>query len=130
MHHKVLSVLLLNVLASLGLNPVNKCVEQVNRYAGLTPIERCLGSIELGKQTVCDTMIVDESLVCSMLDTCSQGRNGWFMDTNNVCLSASRSRSEQTDPDQRHENNLGQDRKAVFHHGIPPFWFIQMLLLK
>src|SRR5260370_27241789 len=79
-HHQVLSMHLLDVLASLGLHLVNECVEQVDGCSVLAAIERRLGRVEFGKQTVGNTLIVDEARVYREMDTCLQRRNGWRMD--------------------------------------------------
>ncbi len=88
-HHQVLSMHLLDVLASLGLHLVNECVEQVDGCSGLAAIERRLGRVEFGEQTVGNTLIVDDARVCRELDTCSQRRDGWRMDAVVARLGAS-----------------------------------------
>jgi|SRR6266851_6442095 len=111
-HDQMLRVHRVNVLTSLGLNFMDECIELVDRDFGLPAVLCRLGRVEFGKQTVGDALIVDEALVRSMLDAYSQRRDGWRMDAIITRLGASRSRSEQTDPNQRHKHNQSQNHKA------------------
>ncbi len=111
-HDQMVRVHRVDVLTSLGLNFMDECIELVDHYRGLTAVLCRLGRVEFGKQTVGDTLIVDEALLCSMLDACSQRRDGWRMDAIIARLGASRSRSEQTDPNQRQKQNQSQNHKA------------------
>src|SRR6266516_2563048 len=68
--HQMLSVFLLNVLPSLGLNLVDKGAQQIDSCFSLTTILCRLGCIELGQQTVRHSLVIDEAFCGGMLDTC------------------------------------------------------------
>jgi hypothetical protein len=87
----------------------------------LTTIESRLSRIEFGEQAVGDTLIVDESLLRSVLDACFQGSYRWGMHTIIGRLCSSCSCGEQTKPNKCYQGNKCYYYKTLFHVRMPPF---------
>src|SRR6266702_1225126 len=118
----MLSVHWIDVLASLGLNLIDKCLKLVDRYRGLTAIERCLGCIEFGEQAVGHSLTRNKSLACGMLDASRQGSYRWGKRTFVGCLCSRCARGEQIEPN---KCNKGKQyhcyyNKALFHDQMSP----------
>src|SRR6266699_5977474 len=67
-HHHVLGVCCFDMLTCLGLNLVDKGAQQIDGCSSLTTILCRLGCIELGRQTVGHSLVIDEAFCGGMLD--------------------------------------------------------------
>ena len=77
----MLGVLPYNVLVGLSAQLSDKGIQLIHSDRSLAAVERCLGRVEVGKQTAGDPPVVDMPVIGRMLDARSEGRNGWCVRT-------------------------------------------------